>query len=67
MMKKYIIVNKYTNNNQIGGNNNFKILSWNVSWEAMTSSLSGDFKICSKSKISCNNNIIKNQKNTKNY
>jgi hypothetical protein len=59
-MKKYIIVNKYTNNNQIGGNNNFKILSWNVSWEAMTSSLAGQFKICSKNKISCNHNIITN-------
>jgi hypothetical protein len=60
MMKKYIIVNKYTNNNQIGGNHNFKILSWNVSWEAMTSNLTGQFAICGKSKNSCNHNIIQN-------
>ena len=61
-MKKYIIVNKYANNNQIGGNDNIKILSWNVSWEAMTSNLTGQFAICgkSKSKKSCNHNIITN-------
>ena len=46
MMKKYIIINKYTNN-QIGGSKNITILSYNVYWKAM---VSNQLKICNKNK-----------------
>jgi len=62
MMKKYIIINKYTNNNQLGGSKNIIILSYNVYWKAM---LSDQLKICNKNKKnSCNHNIISNITNT---
>ena len=65
-MKKYIILNK-NNKNQLGGKTLKKIiiLSWNVSWEAMTTNNSGQFKLCGKNpNKTCNNNIILNISNT---
>lgn len=56
-MKHYKIIN-LNKINQIGGDTGFNIISYNVSWEAMTSNTCGNLKLCSNG--ACKNNILEN-------
>ena len=61
-MKHYKIVNLNESIIQEGGGG-LTILSYNVSWEAMTSNTSGQFKLCTANNLSnglCKSNILSN-------
>jgi hypothetical protein len=55
---KHYKINNYYSINQLGGNNDLNIISYNVSWEAMTSSMFGNLKLCTNG--ICKSNILDN-------
>lgn len=57
-MKHYKIINLTNAFLQEGGGTGFNILSYNVSWEAMTSNTSGSLKLCTGG--TCKSNILDN-------
>ena len=72
-MKHYKIINNSIQNNQIlqNGGGGLNILSYNVSWEAMTSTTTGNMKLCKSDGLGggiCKTNILDNiSSNLKKY
>lgn len=62
-MKHYKIINLTDLTLQEGGANGLNILSYNVSWEAMTSNTTVNFKLCTTNQLGegiCKSNILDN-------